>query len=92
MVVVVVVVEDEELAGGTAWCAGESPMEEDGAKRGVAMGVAAGDGATAYMPFSSSTTGPSTIQMSHTRCKPFWPACVWFLLDGACACVAEEAR
>lgn len=42
----------------------------------VSTGVAAGDGPAEYNPFSSSTTGPSTIQMSHTRCRPFWPALV----------------
>lgn len=82
-------VEEVEAAAAAddvffAAAAGSSADEEE-ARRGGAMGsgvtvaiasvpgVAAGEGSAEYMPFSSSTTGPSTMQMSHTRCRPFWP-------------------
>ena len=44
----------------------EEEEERDGAGRGGAIGVPAGERPTGYMPLSS-TTGPSTMQMSHTR-------------------------
>lgn len=86
MGVVVVVVATVALAGcgvrmgavavGTVTAGAEAWDETD---RWICrgMGVAAGDGPTAYMPFSSSTTGPSTMQISHTRCKPLWPVVVY---------------
>ena len=57
--------EEEEYGGS------RPPGVAMGVEAGVAAGVAAGNGLTAYMPLSSRTTGPSTMQMSQTRCRPF---------------------
>lgn len=71
--------EFEARRGGAAAAAAAG-----GAETGVTtvmavalIGVSAGEGPAEYMPCSSSTTGPSTMQISHTRCRPFWPTFVW---------------
>lgn len=80
---------DEAVAAALTAATAARSAEEDGARTGgaigtgvtvvtaiVSTGVAAGEGPAEYIPFSSSTTGPSTMQMSHTLCRPFWPALV----------------
>ena len=81
--------EDDAVAAALIAATAARSAEEDEARTGGAIGggvtavtatvptgVAAGEGPAEYNPFSSSTTGPSTMQMSHTLCRPFWPAFV----------------
>lgn len=88
--------DDETVAAALIATTAARSAEEDGARTGgaigtvatvvtaiVSTGVAAGDGPAEYNPFSSSTTGPSTMQMSHTLCRPLWPALVSSARSGA---------
>lgn len=88
--------EDEAVAAAFNTAAVARSAEEDRARTGgaigagatvvtfiVSAGVAAGEGPAEYKPFSSSTTGPSTMQMSHTLWRPFWPALVSLVRSGA---------